>query len=161
MSQAPEFPAAPGVRGWSRPPIAAILAGVAAFAGAVPLAAVALGGALWGVFILAGIIRLPWTWGGDPLVVLQLAASLQGGLLVVGFPFLLVTAAIRLLAGRDRLMLVVCCLPVTLVVVWSLLIVLAGGWVNPWLFALLGPAVAPLFALWPSVGGWVAVRAPA
>jgi hypothetical protein len=141
----------------SRPPIATVLASVGAAVGALPFAVFALFGAPFLLFVLVGILQMPWTWDGDPDDVREAAVLLQGGLLVVGFPVLLVTAVVRLLARRDRLMLLAC-VPVTPAMIG--LVVLAEGW-NLGLLVFVFPLAASLTVLWPSVGGWVAVPAAA
>ena len=157
MSWAPEDPAARSVGGRLRPPLAAILAGVAAIVGGLPLAVPALLGVPFLMFVLARIVQLPWTGGGDPAEVLEAAVLLEGTLVVVGLPILVVIAVIRLLANRDRLLLV-CFLPVTLGVLG--VVVGTQGW-NDGLLALLGPLVASLLALSSEVDEWAAVPAPA
>ena len=161
MSRAPEHLAAPlpasPVRERSRPPVAAILAGVVAIVGALPFGVVALLlGAPVIAMVLVGIGKLPWT-GADPGGVLELAVALEGSLLAVGYFSLLVTAIVRLLVHRDRLLLLVTGLPLTLAI--GVLVCLTNGWNS--LFAFLAPVVASLSALWPSVDEWVSVRAPA
>jgi hypothetical protein len=129
-------------------PTAAIVSGVGALLGVLPAALFALFGAFFLIFALAGIVR------GQVLLSLGLA---QLCLFAVGLPVLLVLGAVRLLRGRDRLLLVLSCLPVTLFAVGWL--VTPGEIINPWLLLLLlGPAVAPLFALAPSVGRWLAAH---
>jgi hypothetical protein len=139
----------------SSPPAAVVVAGVAAIVGAVPGVFAAFMGAIWLLVFLAGIVALPWTEGADPGEVLMMPVLTQLCLFAVGLPVLLVMGAVRLLGRRDRLLLVFSCLPVTLFAVWRLLMASAGDG-NAWLLLLvLGPAVAPLFALAPSVRRWL------
>ena len=145
------------VRERSRPPVAAVVAGVVAIVGALPFGIAALFGALVLAGAVVGIIGLPWTGPRDPGEVLQFAVALEGSLLAVGYFALLVTAIVRLLAHRDRLLLLVTGLPLTLVV--GVVVSLTNGWTSSFVF--LGPVAAALVTLWPSVDEWVSVRAPA
>ncbi|MET0764552.1 MAG: hypothetical protein ABWY29_06775 [Blastococcus sp.] len=72
--------------------------------------------------------------------------------------WLLVVGAVRLMSRRSRWVLVLAGLPVTAFAGWRLVdVVLHGG--QAWfLFLLMGPALAPLFALAPSVGHWLGER---
>lgn len=131
--------------------------------GAVPGAFVALVGAYWLLVFVAGMLQLPWTEGGDPGEVLMMPVQAQLSLLAAGLPVLLVMGAVRLLQRRDRRLLLVSCLPVTLFALWRLVTAVGGGG-NAWLLlVVLGPALAPLFALAPSVRQWLdpgPVRSP-
>jgi hypothetical protein len=139
----------------SSPPAAAVAAGGAAIVGAVPGVFAAFLGASWLLVFVAGIVAQPWTESADPGEVLMMPVLVQLSLFAVGLPVLLVMGAVRLLARRDRLLLVLACLPVTLFAAWRLLMASAGNG-TPWLLLLvLGPAVAPLFALAPSVRRWL------
>jgi hypothetical protein len=138
----------------SSPPAAVVMAGAAAILGAIPGVFAAFMGAFWLLLFVAGIVRLPWTEGGDPGEILMLPVLAQLSLFAVGLPVLLVLGAVRLLGRRDRLLLVFACLPVTLFALWRLVTLDESG--NAWLLLLvLGPAVAPLFALAPSVRRWL------
>jgi hypothetical protein len=136
----------------SRPPMAAVLTGVVAIISAIPAAFAAAIGVALQAGVLVAVVRLPWTWG-DPGEVAQLAVVLEGALLAVGYFSLLGTAIVRLLAHRDRLLLLVTGLPLTLVI--GVVVSLTNGWSA---LILLGPVAAALIALCPSVGSWVSVR---
>lgn len=140
------------------PPAAAVLAGVGGLVAAIPGIVVVLMGFSWLSYMLPGILRLPFTHGGTPAQLAIQMLLVQGAVLAVGLPVLVVLGAIRLLTRRDRWMLIGSGLPLTLFGAWQLLgAVTLGG--NAWpLLLLLGPAVAPLFALAPSVGRWLAGR---
>jgi hypothetical protein len=118
------------------PPALVILAGVGAFMGVIP-------GLLFGAFVLlTGGIGL--FYASNPVI----------ALVCVVYPWLLVVGAVRLMAQRSRWLLISAGLPVTAFAGWVLL---HDG--QAWqLLLLLGPALAPLFALAPSVGRWLAAR---
>lgn len=144
----------------STPPAAAVLAAVGAIVGAVPAAFVALYGVVTVVLGVVGAVAV--TSAGDTPAAdllasgLALAGQVQLGLLAAGAPVLLVLGAVHLLTGRDRLLLLVTCLPVTAYAVWQL-----GDGGGDWLLLVVaGPALAPLPALLPSVRRWLAPRVP-
>ena len=115
------------------PPVLVIIAGVGAFTGAIP-------GLLYGVFVVLT--------GG---LALYAVVNPVIALVCVALPWLLVVGAVRLMTQRSRWLLICTGLPVTAFLVWMLL---TDG--PPWQFAwLLGPAVAPLVAMAPSVGRWL------
>jgi hypothetical protein len=142
-----------------RPPGLVVLAAVAAFVGCIPGVFVAFAGSLAVSFSFVTLWRLPFTSGGldDDLLtaVLRFGAVLQGGLLAVGVPVLLTMGAVRLLLRRDRWMLFLAGLPVTAVTAWQLLDPPVLGPGEAGTLLVIGPALAPLVALAPSVGRWV------
>jgi hypothetical protein len=79
----------------SSPPVAVVVAGVAAIVGAVPGVFAALLGAGWLLVFIEGIVALPWTEGADPGEVLMLPMLVQLSLSAVGLP-------VRMAAAGDR-----------------------------------------------------------
>jgi hypothetical protein len=122
------------------PPVLVIVAGVGAFIGAVPWV-------LFGMFVVAS--------GG---VGLLYATSPAIATVCVVLPCLLVVGAVRLMTRRGRWLLICAGLPVTAFAGWMLVGVALGNGPAWQLLALLGPAGAPLLALQPSVGEWLAAE---
>ncbi len=120
------------------PPALVIVAGVGAFLGAVP-------GVLFAAFVvMTGGLGLFYV--ADPAI----------ATVCVVLPALLVVGAVRLMSRRGRWLLICAGLPVTAFAGWMLVgVVLGDGAAWP-LLALLGPAGAPLLAMQPSVGEWLA-----
>ncbi|MGY1803950.1 hypothetical protein ACI78T_11785 [Blastococcus sp. SYSU D00922] len=93
-----------------RPPAAVVLAAACAVVGAVPAAFFSLLGVPLLVGILLEVVLRPRRLAGDPGELLERVVLLEGCLIGVGFFVLLVTAVVRLLTNRDRLLFVVSCL---------------------------------------------------
>ena len=145
------------------PPVPMMLAAGTSLAGLVPALLAAVVGLPWLLIFLAGAFLLPFSEGADPDEVLLLTLQVQGGLLVVGLPVAMLLGGIRLLKRRDRKLLVVAYLPATAIAAGWLFHGASTGSAGPWWAALLllGPALAPAFALAPSVGRWLSTRPPA
>jgi hypothetical protein len=88
-------------------------------------------------------------------------SAILGLVLALALPVVQAVGATRLMARRGRWLLVVSGLPMTVIVVRALVEVIAtGGHTRAGLLLVfLGPALAPLLALLPSVGRWLAGRA--
>jgi hypothetical protein len=152
---APPDPPAPDE--W--PPAAVVLAGIGAMIGLLPGALMALVGSYWLAIFVIQALWLPFTEGGSAETVLRSARFLEASLLAVGLPVLLLVGLIHLMRRRDRRLLIVACLPVTAIAAWHLVGHVSGSGDDGWVaLVLLGPAVAPLFALAPSVRRWLAER---
>jgi hypothetical protein len=159
---APPDPPAPDE--W--PPAAVVLAGIGAMIGLLPGALMALIGSWWLAVFVIQTLWLPFTEGGSAETVLRSAETvlrsarfLEASLLAVGLPVLLLVGLIHLMRRRDRRLLIVACLPVTAIAAWHLVGHVSGSGDDGWVaLVLLGPAVAPLFALAPSVRRWLAER---
>jgi hypothetical protein len=133
--------------------------------GLLPGALMALIGSWWlAVFVIQALWLpftegLPSTEGGSAETVLRTAGFLEASLLAVGLPVLLLVGLIHLMRRRDRRLLIVACLPVTAIAAWHVVGHVSGSGDDGWVaLVLLGPAVAPLFALAPSVRRWLAER---
>jgi hypothetical protein len=141
------------------PPAPVVLAAVGATVGLLPGALLALAAAAWLALFVIQALLLPFAEGGSAEEVLQTAGFLEVSLLGLGLPVLLLVGLIHLMNRRDRRLLIAGCVPATVVAAWQLYGHLSGtgdhGWVA---LVLLGPAVAPMFALAPSVDRWLAER---
>jgi hypothetical protein len=165
MSSAAGRPAAPPTPSVRReveeewPPAAVILAALTSLIGLVPALIVLVVGLPWFLLLLAGVFRLPFSEGADPAEVLMQAVLLQGSLLAVGLPVVMLCGVVGLLKRRDRTLLIVSYLPATALASWSVYDQLVRGGTSGWIaLVLLAPASAPLVALLPSVGRWLPGR---
>jgi len=121
------------------PPALAVLAGVGAFIGAVP-----------GILF---VLSVPLTSGLSLGAVL---ADARFAYVCVVLPWLLVTGAVRLMSRRGRRLLVLAGSSVTAYAAWVLHDAVVHDRPATQLFLVAGPALAPLAALAPSVGRWLA-----
>ena len=155
----PAAPAPPPVRPGRVPPqdvpATVVLTGVAALTVVVPgLAGLAL--SVWGVLALVTLLTEPVQLLDPPAEsVLLVVGGLSAGIV----PVLLVVGALRLLAGRGRMLLVWSGLPVTALLGWDVVEWWRGDQ-SGWLFLLIGPGLSPLLALTAPVARWVAPRPP-
>jgi hypothetical protein len=148
------FPARPPAEDW--PPALVIAAGVGGFLTVVPAVFLAFVGSAAFLLAVGGVATLPWSDGATGEVLVSLALPVQLGAAAVALPVLQVVGAVRLMSRRDRWMLVFSGLPMTALAGWLLgEVLLSDGQAWP-LLVLLGPTVAPVLALLPSVGRWLA-----
>ncbi|TFV66779.1 UNVERIFIED_ORG: hypothetical protein E4P37_05450 [Bacillus sp. AZ43] len=144
------------------PPAVVVLAAVGAMVGTLPAVLAALVGLVALLFGVSAAVAVPFSDGWSATDAAAAGAALlrhlQLSLLAMGSPVLLFLGAVDLLAGRNRLLLVLTCLPVTAFAVRRLVDEpLLAGHGATWLLAVLaGPALAPLLALLPPARRWVA-----
>ena len=148
-------PPRPPAEEW--PPALVIAAGVGAFLGAVPGVFLMLVGSVAFLLGVVGVVLLPWSDGVTGGVLLSLALTVQLGAAAVVLPVLQVMGAVRLMSRRDRWLLVFSGLPTTALSAWVLVEVVLSDRQAWQLLVLLGPTLAPVLALLPSVGRWLAI----
>jgi hypothetical protein len=130
------------------PPAMVMCTSTAAVISAVPSIVPFVLGAVWFPVVALGFLVAPSLDG------LRLTAASALG---VAIPVLQVIALTRFFRRRGRWLLVVALLPSTAVICWFVVRAVGAGGDFAWVvLALLGPAAAPLLALAPSVGRWVA-----